>query len=470
MSIFYRIILFCIFIISGLHAEKRAQIAPNGFQELDLRYRNLQKFQPSYLLERPHFTSPVSTNSFLFQIQPTTFLESDVNTPSLTTWIQLELNNGYVLVNEMQIRQNSDLDSSYIGKEWRGGSGATVQSFLQWSNLGKSGSGILIRAGRAYSQLGPGRQGQLLLGAKARPLDQLSFSYMQKLNNHLSARFYYQQAALDKISIHKRFLALHRFEILGKNWYFNFSEAFLYSRNGQGIDAVYLNPFLFYHGEQYNGPDLAGNTIGSVELGYSWNSNHIYSEILIDDIQVENKIIDDLEPNEIGVLVGFEHAGKKQYLSIECVAITNRTYKTPDRAEWFLHRNVPIGYELGSDVARLNLLSRYYFKENWHLDTELDVIWQGEGKINKAWDTPWEDPSVTVESGYSERFPTGLVEQSTELSVEVLHYWTLERWISLCLVNESIQNVNNEKDVDVKGWKFKLGVSWTLDYEFHFQR
>ena len=263
---------------------------------------------------------------------------------------------------------------------------------------------------------------------------------------------------------------MHRFEILGKKWYVNFSEALLYTRQNQGIDAVYLNPFLFYHGVQLNGPDLAGNTIGTVEIGFSWNTNHVYGEILIDDIQLDNEIIDDLEPNEVGILTGFEHAGKNHYLSVEAVAITNRTYKTSDRNEWFMHRNVPIGYELGSDIARLNLLNRYYFKEGWHLDTELDVILKGAGDMNKAWDTPWVDPSVTVESGYSESFPTGIVEQSTRLSAEVLHYWTIERWLSLGLAYESIQNVDNVKDADDKGWQFSLGASWTLDYEFDFKK
>lgn len=470
MRILYRIIILGLVAFSGLYAAKRVQTQPNGFQELDLRYSNLQSFESSYLLGRPLFSSPQSKDSFLFQIHPAVSLEAGEYIPSFTSWVQLELKNGYILVNEMQIVHNSDVDSTYIGKEWRGGSGATVQSFIQWSNIGKSDSEILIRAGRAYSQLGPGRHGQLLLGARARPLDQLSFSYKRNLNTRLSARFYCQTAVLDKIDGRNRFLALHRFEILGKHWYFNFSEALLYSRQNQGIDAAYLNPFLFYHGEQLNGPDLAGNTIGTVEIGYAWNTNHIYSEILIDDIQLDNKAIGDLEPNEIGLLAGFEHAGEKHYLSVECVAVTNRTYKTPDRTELFLHRNVPIGYELGSDVARLNLLNRYYFKPSWHLDTELDVIWQGEGNMNKAWDTPWEDPSVTVESGYSESFPTGIVEQSTQVSVEVLHYWTAERWICLGLAYDSIHNVGNEKDMDDKGWKFNLGASWTLDYEFDFKK
>ena len=470
MRIFYGIALACLCGFSGLVAAGRIQIQPNSLYELDLRYYNLQKFHSSYLLERPLFTSPRSNDAFLFQVQPTIALRSGENSPSLTTWMQLELKSGYTFVNEMQVGYNSDVDSTYIGNEWRGGRGATVQSFLQWSKSGKSESKFLIRAGRVYSQLGPGRHGQLLLGAAARPLDQLSFSFSRKLSKQLSARFYYQTADLDKINGSKRFLALHRFEILGKKWYVNFSEALLYTRQNQGIDAVYLNPFLFYHGVQLNGPDLAGNTIGTVEIGFSWNTNHVYGEILIDDIQLDNEIIDDLEPNEVGILTGFEHAGKNHYLSVEAVAITNRTYKTSDRNEWFMHRNVPIGYELGSDIARLNLLNRYYFKEGWHLDTELDVILKGAGDMNKAWDTPWVDPSVTVESGYSESFPTGIVEQSTRLSAEVLHYWTIERWLSLGLAYESIQNVDNVKDADDKGWQFSLGASWTLDYEFDFKK
>ena len=464
-----RIVLLGLIALQVLTAASRIQIQPNRFYELDLRYNNLQSSQTVYVLERPFLTQPLPKDAFLFQIQPSISLESGESVPSLTSWMQLELKSGYLLVNEMQFGYDSDLDSTYIGKEWRGARGETVQSFLQWSNAWKTDSEFLVRAGRVYSQLGPGRHGQLLLGSRSRPLDQISFSYLRNLSKSLSARFYYQTATLDKINFNKRFLSLHRFEILGKNWYINFSEALLYSRHNQGVDAVYLNPFLFYHGVQLNGPDMEGNTIGTVEIGYSWLTNHIYGEVLIDDVQLDNEENGDLEPNEVGMLAGFERAGENHYLSVEAVAITNRTYKTPDRTEWFLHRNIPIGYELGSDVARLNLLNRYYFKEGWHLDTELDVIWRGEGNMNKAWDTPWVDPSVTIESGYSESFPTGIVEQSTRLLAEVLHHWTAERWISVGLSYESIQNVDNIEDANDKGLQFKLGASWTLDYEFDFK-
>ncbi len=469
MKIFYKIALIVSIVFQGLIAVERIQIEPNSFYELDLRFNNLQNFQSSYIVERPILNFQAPKDAFLFQIQPAVALESGESIPILSTWMQMELTTGFVFVNEMQVGFNSNLDSNYVGKEWRGGSGETVQSFLQWSNFRNSDSEFLVRAGRVYSQLGPGRHGQLLLGVYARPLDQLSFSYLRKLNKKLSARFYYQTASLDKISGHNRFLSLHRLEILGSNWYVNFSESLLYSRQTHGVDAVYLNPFLFYHGVQLNGPDLAGNTVGTVEIGYSWETNHVYGEFLIDDVQLDNEVIGDLEPDEVGMLLGFERAGENHYLSIETAAITNRTYKTTDRTEWFIHRNVPIGYELGSDIARFNLLNRYYFKEGWHLDTELDVIWQGEGDTNKAWDTPWADPSVTIESGYSEPFPTGIVEQSILLSADVLHYWTWERWLSLGFAYESIQNVDNVKDLDDKGWKIKLGASWTLDYKFELK-
>lgn len=453
----------------SLLAADRFQVTPNHYQELDYRIKHLKNAQLDAILERPFYTHYLNENAFSFQLQPELVQKSGFTIPSLTSWIQINLTKGFILVNEMRLGYDSDVDSSYIGKEWRGASGGTNQSFIQWQKKSSETSAITFRAGRFYSQLGPGRQGQLLMGASSRPLDQIAFSYKRKLNTQFSARFYYQTAMLDKINSNKRYITLHRLELLGKTWYFNVSEALLYARTNQGMDAVYLNPFIFYHMEQLNGPDLAGNTIGTIELGYLWKANHIYSEIMIDDIQLDNEVKGDLEPNEIGILAGFEHTAEKYYLGIEGVAITNRTYKTPSKPEWYRHRNLPLGYQLGSDLGSVNILSRYYFKDNWHLDASLDLIWLGEGNFSKAWDTPWEDSSVTMETGYSESFPTGIVQQSTILSVEVLRHWTPERWLSLGLSYESIKNLDNIQDSDDAGFKLNFGASWTLDYELVFE-
>ena len=466
-----RTVLLLLILIVNSQAVERIQIQPNSYQEINLRYENLVKQMNLFELNRPwNLQSHTQGESFLFQLAPNIYQNGEAPDVGLVSWIQLELNPGFVFVNEMWLGSAGDNEVNYSGKEWRSTSGGTNQSFLQWGNQNKSQIGISMRAGRFYSQLGPGRHGQLLLGAISRPMDQFLFSYQRQFSPTFSARFLYQTSALDKIGQTKRFMSLHRIEFKGSRWYFALSEALLYSRQDQGIDPVYLNPFIFYHMEQLNGPSLAGNTMGSIEMGYFWGTNHVYSELLIDDIQLDNEVKGDLEPNEIGILSGFEYAGEKYYFNIEGVAISNRTYKTTDPTEWFLHRNVPIGYELGSDIGRINMLARYYHDTKWHLDAELDLIWQGEGDLNKSWDAPWEAQDVTMESGYSEPFPTGVVQKSSRFSIELMRHWNPERWIALGCYAENIDNVAHITGESDRNFGLSFGASWTLDYQFSFDQ
>ena len=462
--------MLLLFGINALFAGERFQVSPNSFYEVDLRYEQLKLHQSGFPLARPWVMPEIEERgSFLLHLRPTLTPNGDKHDVSLNSWMQLSLIRNIVIINDMKLNYASQNDSSYIGKEWRSISGLTNQSFLRLDKkLGLNGK-MIIQAGRFYSQLGPGRHGQLLLGANTRPMDQVSFSFGHSISDNISGKFFFQTAALDKIGSNKRYISLHRLELAASRWYVALNEALTYSRNNQGIDLVYLNPFIFYHLEQLNGPDLLGNTIGTLEFGYRWNTSRAYSEILIDDVQFDNEVKGDLEPNEIGGLLGYEYASDSYYLSVEGVALTNRTYKTPNPSEWFLHRNRPIGYAMGSDIGRLNVLSRYYLKENWHIDTEVDMIWQGAGEFSHPWDTPWDDESVTMETGYSETFPTGVVEQTTILSAEMMRHWNRERWVSMGIAYTIINNLNHISDIDESGFNLHLSASWSLEYEAIFQ-
>ena len=432
------------------------------FEQLKLDYYDLPLSRP-WIIPRTD-----NRKSFLLQLQPKLEPSSTKYDVSLGGWMQARLNDNVVLVNEMKLNYASQNDSSYIGREWRSISGTTNQSYLLWNRqIGKTG-GMIFQAGRFYRQLGPGRHGQLLAGSNHRPIDQLSISLAKSFSKNAYIKFYFQTSALDKIGTDNRFMSLHRLEMKGGNWYFAVSEAMTYARKNQGQDAVYLNPFMIYHFEQLNGPGLSGNTIGTIDFGIKWKTSHLYSEILVDDVQFDNEVKGDLEPNELGGLVGYEFAGQNFYLSVEGVTITNRTYKTPDLAEWFVHRNEPIGYELGSDLGRVNVLTRYYLKENWHLDATIDMIWRGEGELSHPWDTPWMEEAVTLQDGYSEPFPTGVVEKSAILSVEVMRHWDRERWLGLGISYRDISNLNHVLNSDRSEFNLHLNASWSLEFEAIF--
>ena len=78
--------------------------------------------------------------------------------------------------------------------------------------------------------------------------------------------------------------------------------------------------------------------------------------------------------------------------------------------ETFIHRNVPLGHPLGNDFGHWQVgLSQWFFGSlNFYL--QYSQTRKGEGGLYTPWDEPWMDN--TVEEGYSEPFPTGVVEMA----------------------------------------------------------
>jgi len=354
--------------------------------------------------------------------------------PQLRTFGSLTITRNLSITNVMTVDPYATENPDYLGKEWRGLSGYTEQAYLLWNS-----KYVRLTAGRSYVGYGPGRKSSLLFSSAARPMDNFKVDIFQE---HFG--FQAVAAKLDPINGYQRYLSAHRLSFYFGNWAVGMTEALLYSGIGLNFEFAYLNPFLFYHGEQMNGPDLNGNTLGTLDLNYSGRNWMAYTEILVDDIQFDKKEVGDLEPNEVGCIVGLDFADPFKlpdvYLGVEYAAITNRTYKTTETSEWFLHRNVPIGYELGSDFDRINLLLKKYYK-NWQFALEFDHIRQGEGELSKAWDSPWD--SCTVAEGYSEKFPTGVVESTNDLGLEVTWIPDYGKYLFMRLNYESIKNVDH---------------------------
>ncbi|NQV14265.1 hypothetical protein HQ531_02320 [bacterium] len=283
------VLMALLFFSFSFSQAQRLQLIPGSFEEIEFRYNSLRDSSGSSKSERPYFLERSQEDGLLFlQLQPLIHNGKHGTDTDLISWVQLSFNNNLTLINEMQMNYASQNTSTYDGKEWRSINGLTNQSFLRWANQNREKNSILVQVGRFYSQLGEGRHGQLFLGAAYRPMDQLYFSFSRILYPNFKANFYFQTSALDKINSNKRFMSLHGLQISSEHWYVAINEALLYSRSAQGPDLVYLNPFIFYHLEQLNGPELLGNTMGTGEFGYKWDQNRFYIEVLIDDVQLDN--------------------------------------------------------------------------------------------------------------------------------------------------------------------------------------
>jgi len=342
---------------------------------------------------------------------------------------------------------------NYIGKEWHGLSGYTEQAYFLWQTKFSR-----LTFGRSYILTGPGRNGNLMFSGAARPMDQLRIEFFLKYFSFQSVF-----AQLDQMDGANRYLNSHRLTLFINGFRFSLTETLLYGGKDKQLELTFLNPFLFYHGEQLNGPNLLGNTLGSLEITYVGSRWRVYTELLIDDIQLDKQEPGDLEPNEIGVLAGFDLADpfgvEGLYLGLEYTALTNRTYKTANPYEWYLHRNVPIGYTEGSDLDCWDLLIKKYLK-NWQLIGSIDYLRCGEGEMDQPWDQPWMN--YTVAQGYDEPFPTGVVEKTTDLSLEI-RWLPSYNYYGFFKVNyQSIQNFDHTT-------KNKQNLILTLGLHCNFQ-
>ena len=245
------------------------------------------------------------------------------------------------------------------------------------------------------------------------------------------------------------------------------SEIMQYGGVNETFDPVYLNPVIFYHGSHKNDSGKAGNVLPTLDvLVYPTRNWQVYTSLLIDDIQIESAEVDDMEPNEIGWILGTKWADPFDVYGLtllgEYALVTNRTYNTPMPLETFVHRNKPLGHALGNDFDHWQFGCQYILKNNVWLQLNYLRTRQGEGSLYTAFDTPWR--AFTVEEGYDEPFPTGVVETTSRFGMDVTWY---PRNRVRVLGDVDYVDVENEFNVEGESagyweWRVRVEFDWTL--------
>lgn len=324
-------------------------------------------------------------------------------------------------------------DSTYVGKKWRGAAGFSEQAYLS-----ASFSRFRVKFGRDFLRWGAGRSGTLLFSDVCRPLDQVLGSA-----DIGPFRFSFVASALDDWRLSpawadslghgaaRRYLSAHRIDASFFNGRLQVgaSELMIYGGVHRPMDFVYLNPFLIFHGAQMNQKDQV-NTAGCLDLlFYPASDLKLYGSLLIDDIQVEKTGPGDLEPNEMGWILGaqvsdpFQASGLS--LFAEFARVTNRTYKTPTEWETYVFRNEPIGYPLGHDFDTWDVGMSQWIGADFFGELIFSRTRKGEGSLFTPWDAPWFEYSV--EEGYSEPYLTGTVETIQQWQIH-LRYAPSVHW------------------------------------------
>ena len=367
-------------------------------------------------------------------------------------------------------------DPTYWGKKKWGKAGYSEQGYARISLRH-----LRLRFGRDFIKWGSGKSGNLLISDYSRPMDFLSMSAQFNF-----LKFSYFIAELDRMRLPDslavryksdyatRYLAVHRLDL--KVWKgrvnLGLSEAVLFGGPQRGLEFAYASPFITYFGVVVNDKTGYanggnGNLFASLDFAlFPVRNYEFFGEILIDDIQVEKTGPGDLEPPEWGLLLGFQIAEplgwKGTDLRAEYVRITNRTYNTPSPWEKFLNYNRPIGYLLGNDFDRWEFNINHWFAEDLQVSLGFERIRRGEGRIEKEFDTPWMN--YTVEQGYSEPFPTGIVEKTNAGKIGILYQPSVNMRAYLFAKYSQVENVDNLSGVTDSGWFLKAGFWYEWEW------
>ncbi len=300
---------------------------------------------------------------------------------------------------------------NYAGKKWRGLAGDVEQAFAYY-NTDK----FNLTLGRFASFWGP-RQSLVLSSNVA--LDGVGYTI-----NWGRLTFSYRLARLDGLNpdedsvmqFENRFFAGHRLDVhFNKQLRLGFFETVIFGGPGRQVELYYLNPIIFFHGSQLNdGAD--DNIFAGLDFDYlPKNGVRLYGQLLIDDIQIENKSQGDQEPNEIGLLLGthWVNAFKNTDIKTSYTRVTNRTYNQGNSRNRYLHDGELLSAALGNDYDQWSLSIVRWFGQAMNAGINFSLTRQGEGSVTDVWTTPW----LNITGDYNELFPTGTVEKASRLGL-----------------------------------------------------
>jgi len=382
------------------------------------------------------------------------------------------INDKLALYNGIRLDQNLQDDTLYSGAYWRGFSGYTEQAYIS----GRIGP-MEIQFGKDWQKWGSGRYANLLISDNPPPYDLFRFclnagkfkftSVIMQLNaiaiiDSISTPGEYKK------SLNRRFLSAHRIDWhLSKKVQLGIAEAVLYGGENRTFEWQFINPVIFYHGEQEN-RDYEGNTLVSADFrifpGKKWM---LYGEFLVDDIQFDRKVASDLEPPEMGWIAGARKAGpwgwKTATIGGEYSGVTNRTYNTLQPQQKYLFEDYPIGHSLGNDFDRWTIELSNWFLPELKASLLFSFIRNGESSVYAPFDTSFYlVPEVSM--GYCEAFPTGTIEKTYRPEIKLWYYhnriFTFHSEISYDYI-ENYQNTKGEKEKD---FAFRMGALADLNY------
>ena len=215
------------------------------------------------------------------------------------------------------------------------------------------------------------------------------------------------QRILRNISGHK----LNYFN--GKNFSFSIGEQIIYTGEKRGVELVYLNPFVPYFFTSIEGTELENgydndNSMIFMDFRFKYhNERSIFSEILIDDFQLDKTNKDHALGWKCGI-DGFEKIlGYPIYWVAEYTNVNQWTYLHPGQNTSWENKGRPIGFKYGPDSKLFELLFHIKIKSHYSILVNCGSLNKGINNINSFWRNG--DSSFINERKYINYFDIGLI-------------------------------------------------------------
>ena len=300
-------------------------------------------------------------------------------------------------------------DPTYTGKVWRGFAGDASQSYICFDL-----SNVSLFLGRDRLSWGESNYSSLMLSPGGFPLDMFRLQGQWGILKFSSFAAVLNPEDLKDSTgtMHiNRYLSGHRLSFAPCSWLqLGLSETVIYGGENRNMELYYLVPFVWYHGVQLNeGKD--DNTF----LGMDFNFRPIkdlkfYGELLIDDIQIENKSKTDKEPDELGYTGGVSLINillPGMGFNFEYQKITDWTYNQDKPYNRYLHKEKTLGSKLGPDADIFNCSISGWIAQGLRFGLSYSFVRKGQGRIDAQWTEPW----LNTNGEYREKFPSGVVEE-----------------------------------------------------------
>jgi hypothetical protein len=381
-----------------------------------------------------------------------------------TVWpyAEAEIGANFFACTRYMVDENLANDPDYTGKVWRGLAGDAAQAYLAFRL-----PYFKVLLGRERVAWGQRHTGELILSENAFPLDMVQlqggwgaiqatafFAFLSSLA---------EKDSPDNTTRVNRYLSGHRISLnLFSRAQLGFSETIIYGGEDRQVEAYYLNPLMWYHGAQLN-ENRDDNTFFAFDFNLRPRRNLLlYGELLIDDLQIENKSPADKEPNELGYTGGFsmlDPLGLNRWgLNLEYTRINNWTYNQSLERNRYLHGNRLLGNPLGPDADDLTVEVSTWWRKGLRSKISYSRSRRGEGRV----DSPWTQPWMSSAGDYQQVFPSGVVQICNRLGLG----WEYHCGRVLdCAAGWDFFNFENYQNVEAQNKSFhQLSLSLSLSF------